>query len=114
MSTLKYINRFRSGFTLISMLWRVKTGFDADPFNLNRKAVRGVVSIRLHAVDSHPYLSNPGRNLFIYSGVNTTFFKRMENLTNYYPVYLCKRNFYLKNLLKCIDVALAITTATYL
>ena len=46
MSTSEYLNRFRSGFTL-SMVWTVKNDSDADPFNLDRNAVRGVVSIRV-------------------------------------------------------------------
>ena len=32
---------------IISMVWRVISDFDADPFNLNRKDVRGLVSIRI-------------------------------------------------------------------
>ena len=44
-STPGYLNRFRSGFTLIFMKCTVKNDFDADPFNLNRMAVRAIVSI---------------------------------------------------------------------
>ena len=42
MSTPDYLNRFRSGFTLFPMMWTVKNDFDADPFYLDRKAVRWV------------------------------------------------------------------------
>ena len=31
-STPEYLNRFRSGFILISMIYTVKNDFDADPF----------------------------------------------------------------------------------
>ena len=47
LSTPEYLNRFRFGFTLFPMMWIVKNGFDADPFYLDRKAVRRVVSIRV-------------------------------------------------------------------
>ena len=47
LSTPKYLNRFRSGFTLFPIMWTVKNDFDADPFYLDRKAVRWVVSIRV-------------------------------------------------------------------
>ena len=47
LSTLGYLNRFRSRFTLFPMMWTVKNDFDADPFYLDRKAVRWVVSIRV-------------------------------------------------------------------
>ena len=46
-STPEYLNRFRSGFTLISVVWTGKNDFDADSIHLGRKAVRGVVSIRI-------------------------------------------------------------------
>ena len=45
-STPGHLNRFGSGFTLISMVRAVKNDLDADPFNLDRKAVIGEVSIR--------------------------------------------------------------------
>ena len=47
LSTPEYLNRFGSGFTLLPMMWTVKNDFDADPFYLDRKAVRWVVSIRV-------------------------------------------------------------------
>ena len=43
MSTSEILNRFLSG--LIYVVLKVKNDFDADPFNLNRNAVRAVVSI---------------------------------------------------------------------
>ena len=47
--TPEILNRFRSGFTykhgLNSMVWTVKNDFDVDPFNVNRKVGRWVVSI---------------------------------------------------------------------
>ena len=46
-STPEYLNRFRSGFTLIHAMWTVKNDFDEDPFNRDRNAVRGVFSIRV-------------------------------------------------------------------
>ena len=46
-STSEFLSRFRSGFTLIHMMWTVKNNFDADPLNLDRKALKRVVSIRL-------------------------------------------------------------------
>ena len=39
LSTPEYLNRFRFGFTLFSMMRTVKNGFDADPFYQDRKAV---------------------------------------------------------------------------
>ena len=54
-STPEYLNHFRSGFTytyytyfqcgFLYMVWTVKNNFDADPFNLDQKAARWVVSI---------------------------------------------------------------------
>ena len=46
-STPEYLNRFRSGITLIFMIWTVKNNLDADPFNLDRIVVRKVVSNRV-------------------------------------------------------------------
>ena len=43
----EYLNRFRSVFTSILMVWTVKNDIDADLFNLDRKAIRGVVSIQI-------------------------------------------------------------------
>ena len=47
LSTLGYLNRFRSVFTLFPTMWTVKNDFDADPFYQDRKAVRWVVLIRV-------------------------------------------------------------------
>ena len=46
-STPEYLNRFGCGFTLISMICTVINDLDADPFNLNRKTVIWVFSIRV-------------------------------------------------------------------
>ena len=40
MSTHEYLSRFLSGFTLIPIMWTVRNDFDADPFILDRTAVR--------------------------------------------------------------------------
>ena len=47
LSPPEYLNRFRSCFTSIPMMWAVKNDFDANAFNLYQKAVRGEVSIRV-------------------------------------------------------------------
>ena len=39
MFTPEHLNHFQSGFTLIPMMWTIKNKFDADPFNLDQKAV---------------------------------------------------------------------------
>ena len=46
-STSEYLNRYGSGFTLIFMVWTVKNDVDVDPFNLDRKTVIGVFSLRV-------------------------------------------------------------------
>ena len=40
MFTPEHLNHFQSGFTLIPMMWTIKNKFDADPFNLDQKAVK--------------------------------------------------------------------------
>ena len=39
-STPDYLNRYRTGYTLILTMWTVKNEFEADPINLDRKVVR--------------------------------------------------------------------------
>ena len=40
-STPEYLNRFRSGFTLTTMMCTVENDFDADPFTVDQNSVKG-------------------------------------------------------------------------
>ena len=55
------------------MVWTVTNDFGVDPFNLDRKDARGVVSIRfkiiVHTVGSHLYYSDLDWKRFGYSAI---------------------------------------------
>ena len=55
------------------LTYEKKKDFDAGPFNIDRKGVKGVVLITVYIVENHPYLSNTDWKRFIYSGVDMAY-----------------------------------------
>ena len=74
-STTEYLHFFRFGFTLISIVWTAKTISLQIYLMWIERMSEGLSSIgckiTAHAVENHSNHSNPDRNQFRYSGVDT-------------------------------------------